>query len=229
MLMNRKAVLEWILSMSRCLACVLFVWGLDVQFASAQSPNPQPGDLNLEFSRVYIFVDKTGVVGHQHAVEGKLKGGKLFSNGKKESSLIFDMRSFDADGPNARKYLGLEGTTDDDTRKKVNENMLGKEILSVQQFPEAKLSNASLTKLDKLSKRQLPAYTLEGDFTLQSKSRHISIPCDVEEKDGWYHVRGSFKILQSDYGIKPFSKMMGAVGVKDELIIVGDLWVVPTR
>jgi polyisoprenoid-binding protein YceI len=97
----------------------------------------------------------------------------------------------------------------------------------VEKFPEARLENAKLTASNQKNQRGLPEYVLEGDFVLHATKRHIQIRCDLEEKDGWHHLRGAFKILQSDYGIKPFSKMMGAVGVKDELIILGDLWVVP--
>lgn len=188
---------------------------------------PKPGEVNTQYSRIYVFVDKSGVVGHQHAVEGKLKSGELFSNNA-SGGLVFDMTSFDADGPSARKYLGLEGETDAATRKKVNENMLGNEILAVKQFPEARLENATLKATGKNSSRNLPEFVLEGDFVLHKAKRHVQIRCDIENKDGWNHIRGAFKILQSDYGIKPFSKMMGAVGVKDELTIVGDLWVVPS-
>jgi hypothetical protein len=196
------------------------------QIGSAQEV-PSPGSINLEYSRVYIFVDKSGVVGHQHAVVGKIKSGQIFAPREEMGSLVFDMKSFDADGLPARKYIGLEGETDEGTRKKVNENMLGPEILSVEKYPEAKLDKATLKATGQMSKRQLPEYILEGDFTLHKTTKHIRIKCEVEKKEGWHHVRGAFKILQSDYGIKPFSKMMGAVGVKDELLIIGDLWVVP--
>lgn len=189
--------------------------------------SPAPGDVNLEFSRVYIFVDKSGLVGHEHAVEGRLKSGSLYTQEPRSGTIVFDMTTFDADGENARKALRLSGTTDAATRSKVNENMLGVEILNVKKYPEAKLENAVLTATGKTTGRRLPEYQLEGDFTLHSTRRHIVIPCDIEVQNGWHHVRGSFKILQSDYGIKPFSKMLGAVGVKDEIIITGDLWVAP--
>jgi polyisoprenoid-binding protein YceI len=192
------------------------------------TPSFQPGDVNLDFSRIYVLVEKSGVIGHTHAVEGKLKSGQLFGRTSQPGMLVFDMKSFDADGPEARKVLGLEGTTDDGTRKKVNENMRGNEILAVEKYPEATLENAVLTPTGKTTKRNLPEYLLTGEFTLHRTKQHVEIRCDVEEKDGWHHVRGAFKILQSDYGIKPFSKMMGTVGVKDELLIVGDLWVVPS-
>jgi len=202
---------------------------LCAQSAGNATVATKPGDVNLEFSRVFIFVDKSGVVGHEHAIEGKLKSGEIITQQGQPGKVVFDMRSFDADTLVARKYLGLEGETDAATRKKVNESMLGHEILDVAKYPEARLENISLKSTGKKTKRDLPEYILEGDFVLHETKRHIEVRCDVEHKDGWNHVRGGFKILQSDYGIKPFSKMLGAVGVKDQLVIMGDLWVVPTQ
>lgn len=188
-----------------------------------------PGDLNLEFSRVYIFVDKTNNLGHSHGVEGKLKGGKLLTDATETSTLVFDMRSFVADTETARKVFGIDASIDAATVKKVNQNMLGNEILDVQRFPEASLEKATLTKTDRQSSRGLPEYKLEGDFTLHGKTRHVVIPCDLEIKDGWHHIRGKFTIRQTDFGIKPYTKAFGAVGIKDELVIQGDLWVVPKQ
>ena len=39
---------------------------------------------------------------------------------------------------------------------------------------------------------------------------------------------GNFSLLQTDYGIKPFTTALGAIGVADRLTIYGDLWVANT-
>ena len=195
-------------------------------WADAQD-RPPAGQVNIEFSRVYIFVDKVGVVGHQHAIEGKLSTGSLFPSGMREGAIAFDMKSFDADTERARTYIGLEGITDEATRKKVNENMLGSEILNVKEYTVAKFERVTIEAKPTFSQRQLPECLLKGDFTLHEKTRPVEILCDLEVKDGWNHLRGAFKILQSDYGIKPFSKMLGTIGVTDPLTIYGDLWIVP--
>ena len=58
-----------------------------------------PGDVNVQVSRVYTFVDKTGF-GHPHAIEGKLVSGSLLLGAESSAGqLVFDMRSFDADTP----------------------------------------------------------------------------------------------------------------------------------
>jgi hypothetical protein len=192
-----------------------------------KSAEYRPGDLNLEFSRVYIFVDKTNNLGHSHGVEGKLKSGRLKADVQEPVSLVFDMKSFVADTPTARKVFAIDAEIDAATVRKVNQNMLGKEILDVQGFPEAVFQKASIKKTGKQSNRGLPEYQLEGEFTLHGVTRPVTILCDMEDKDGWHHVRGKFTIKQTDFGIKPYTKAFGAVGIKDELVIQGDLWVVP--
>jgi hypothetical protein len=220
--MSKLCLAEWVLWIASAYYLLLCL-----QPSATAQERLAAGQVNIDHSRIYVFVDKTGLVGHQHAIEGKLSRGELFLSGAKPGSLVFDMKSFDADTPRARSYIGLESTTDEPTRKKVNENMRGGEILSVNKFSTATFNRIGVKPKQTVSKRQLPEYSIQGEFTLHEKTKPVDILCDVEVKDGWHHIRGGFKILQSDYGIKPFSKMLGAVGVTDELTIYGDLWVVP--
>lgn len=196
---------------------------------SAKSAVPQParksGDLHLEGSRVYIHVGKTGL-GHEHAVMGKLSSGsiKLGAN-VNAGTLVFDMPTFDADSDRARQYIGLSGSTDVGTRNKVNANMQGADVLDVQQFPAATFQITAARPVADKSGRGLPQYQLDGQFTLHGQTQNISILADVEEKKAWLHLRGSFAILQTDYGIQPFSKAFGAIGVANQLTIWGDFWI----
>src|SRR5579871_5779042 len=95
------------------------------------------GDVHVDRSFVYILVDKTGL-GHQHAVVGKLKEGRITLNPPKAGGrLVFDMGTFDADGEAARKYVGLQKTIGKGIREQVNANMLGESVLHVQKYPTA--------------------------------------------------------------------------------------------
>ena len=188
------------------------------------------GDVELETSRVYVRVGKVGL-GHEHGASCKFKASTLHLSQPDASGsfgkLVFDMTSFEADSDASRKYVGLEGSTDDSTRKQVNENLLGKEVLDVEKYATATFEAKRITKLDELSKRGLPKYKFEGDFTLHGTTKPLEFAADVEVVEGWNHLRGGFAILQSAYGIKPYSKMLGAVGVTDRLLIYGDLIVAP--
>ena len=185
----------------------------------------EPHQISVQKSRIYIFVDKTGL-GHPHGVEGRLKSGSLTLGAAEEAGeLVFDMNSFDADTDAARRYVGLSGSTDASTRRQVNDNMKNTSILNVGQFPTATFAIKSATLLEKKSRTGAPLYELTGEFTLRGKTRPIKIEAEAEQKDNMTHVHGRFAILQTQYGITPFRKALGAVGVADQLIIHGDLWI----
>ena len=67
-------------------------------------------------------------------------------------------------------------------------------------------------------------YMLDGRFTLHGVAQHIQVPVQAEMVNGMVHLRGKFAILQTQYGITPYSRAFGAVGVADKLTIWGDLW-----
>ncbi|XZE55032.1 YceI family protein [Planctomycetaceae bacterium SH139] len=192
------------------------------------TPSYQPADVQTQASRVYVFVDKTGL-GHQHGVEAKLLSSRLVLGAAQNAGkLTFDMKSFEADTPVARKYVGLEGTTDEGTRSAVNSNMKGSAILNVAKYPTATFKIDSAIASGQTNSSGLPIYELKGNFTLHGTTRPLAISVEVEQTRGWLHIRGSFVIKQTSFGITPYSKAFGAIGVADPLKIYGDLYVAPT-
>jgi len=53
----------------------------------------------------------------------------------------------------------------------------------------------------------------------------VMIPIEVEQRGAWLRLRGTFTIKQTDFGMKPYAKLGGVVGVADELRITGDVLV----
>ncbi len=191
------------------------------------APDISPGDIELSASRVFIFVDKTGL-GHQHAIEGQLAPSQLILGAEKGAGrLVFNMDSFDADTRRARQYLDLPGDTDEGTRKQVNNNMKGREVLDTTKYPQAILDIESVLPTGKLNPKGGPEYEISGLFTLHGVQKPIRFLAYAEQARGWVHLRGDFGIKQSTYGIKPYTKAFGAIGVADALRIHGDLWVAP--
>ena len=190
----------------------------------------QRAEVHTEASRVYVFVDKAGLVGHQHAVEAKLLTSTLVLGAETEAGkLVFDMTSFDADTPTARKRLNLSGTTDEATRTAVNENMRGAAVLNVAKYPTAIFDITSAKATGETSRRRRPTYMLVGNFTLHGTTHPLTITVEIEQARGWLHIIGGFAIKQTTYGITPYSKAFGTIGVADQLKIYGDLYVAPTE
>jgi hypothetical protein len=195
------------------------------QRPGSQQRKPRAGDVDLAKSRIFTFVGATGF-GHEHAVEGRLVSGfvKLGAT-QNAGELVFDMRSFDADTPAARKYIGLKGESDDSTREQVNDNMLGADVLDVADFPTAKFVIHSATRLEGAKAGSPPQFVLDGKFSLHGVTKHLRIVAETEESHGMIHLRSRFSVLQSQFGITPFSKLLGAIGVADKLTIYGDAWI----
>jgi len=187
------------------------------------------GDIYLPGSRVYAFVGKTGL-GHDHGVVGQIKRGHIDLAATRDAGgLEFDMTTFVADTPEARRFVRLAGETDASTQQQVNANMKGSDVLAIARFPTSTFVIKQVAKLDQPSQRNLPQYQLSGDFTLHGVTRPIQVVAEAEDQNGWTHLRGGFTMLQSQFGITPFTKAFGAVGVADQLTIWGDLWIANQR
>ena len=175
----------------------------------ANATTVEIGDVDLRKSRVYIPVGKTGL-GHEHAVEGRLKCGKLLLSGDASTSFLeFDMPTFAADGDAPRKYVGLNGTTPPATQRAVTANMLGPDVLNVRKYPIARLDQLKVIALPDRSARGLVQYQVDGRLTLHGTSQMVRFTVEAASNDGWVRITGSMKIRQTSFGIKPYSTALG--------------------
>ena len=180
--------------------------------------------IDLQVSRVYIRVGKTGL-GHEHGVEGRLASGSIHLGATRDAGeLVFDMATFAADTPAARTRVGLSGETDPSTQKKVNANMRGPDVLAVAKFPTAVFRIHSAMLRDSSKPGAAPVYDLDGQFLLRGVTRPLRLTAVVTSAEGRTGLQGRFAISQTDYGITPYSTALGAIGVADKLDIWGDLW-----
>ena len=187
----------------------------------------QAGGVDVERSRIYVFVGKTGA-GHEHAVEGLLSKGELdLSRPQNAGSLTFDLKSLNADTPAARKVLRLAGETDADTRSQVTANMLGATVLDTAKFPTAEFQVQKVQALPPDPKEPGPHYQLDGELTLHGVKRPVRFNVGTTSVEGMTRVRGTVDLKQTQFGIKPFSKLLGALGVTDELRVYGEIWTRP--
>lgn len=209
----------------KCICALLAV--TIVQYAiegdAQQTTPPKELKVDLKTSRVYILVDKVRL-GHAHGVEGNLKNGKLKLDAKSDAGqIVFDMATFAADTDKARKHVGLEGETDSETQEKVNENLRGPKVLDVKEFPTATFDIESSLATGKQSADKHPLYELKGRFTLHGTTLPLTVVAEARPAEKSTRLSGKFKVLQTDYGIKPYSAVLGAVAVADQLTIWGEI------
>lgn len=190
----------------------------------ARSLRVRANEIDTDLSRIFIFVDKTGF-GHQHGVAGRIKGGFLRVAKESAGKILFDMPSFRADTLEARRRVGLAGASSQDEQDQVTANMLGESVLDVARFPTALFAVTSVRRFEERSSTGMKQFALDGDFTLHGVTRAVNITATGEQERGYLHLKGSFPLRQTDFGIRPFKKALGAVGVGDVLTVYGDLWI----
>ena len=180
-------------------------------------------------SRVYMKVGASGRIGHEHGVQGQLASGTIAPG--KSGTLVFDMRTFQTDTPEARQYVGLAGTVSASDQKKTNATMQGPQVLDVARFPTAEYAITSAVPLDGKAPGEPGRYQFEGRFTLHGVTRSLPLLAQVDRTStpGVLRMRCAFAIQQSEFGITPYSTLGGLVGVADRLNVWGDLMIRPSH
>lgn len=226
---------RFVVTLRRSCACggavltsVILITALAASLRTAIAENPGPpatGEIDTSSSRVYIYVGKTGL-GHEHAIVGQVKSGAIRLGAERDAGeIVFDMTTFVADTAEARKYIGLAGATSASMQKEVTANMLGADVLNVRKYPTATFKIASAMPLKRTKERDHPSYRLEGEFSLHGVKRPLKFDAEVIAQENGVRVHGSFIIRQTTFGIQPYTKAFGAVGVTDELSIYGEITV----
>jgi YceI-like domain len=188
---------------------------------STQTPTTRL-DADLENSRVYIKVTSGSRFGHDHGVVGQLESGwvKPGSGGK----LVFAMKTFITDTPDARRHVGLRAPIKPSDQKKSTSNLLGPDVLDVQRHPRATFEISTFDPVEGQEAGSPGLYQLGGTFTLHGVSRPLALRARLEPTTelAVSRLQGSFAIRQTHFGITPYSALGGMVSIEDKLDIWGE-------
>lgn len=105
---------------------------------------------------------------------------------------------------------GVKPLTDAD-RADIKETLRGK-ILNSQRHP-------AITFASRRVSGTAEAFSIDGDLTIAG----VTHPVTVEGQLANGHARGSAIVVQSRWGIKPFSAFLGALRLRDEVEILFDI------
>lgn len=61
-----------------------------------------------------------------------------------------------------------------------------------------------------------PSLAVEGNLTIMGETRQVTVAVSVDDAGGDTRITGHARFLQTDFGVKPYSKL-GALKVKDEV------------
>jgi polyisoprenoid-binding protein YceI len=127
---------------------------------------------------------------------------------------------FDGDAPStARLRAGLasfqvvkgEGgvkPVSDKDKQSIRDNALS--TLKAAQHPDVTFSSTSI--------RSVPGgYALDGDLSIAGTTRPTTVEVAVADAGDRWTVTGGAPVVQTEYGVKPYSAMMGGLKVRDRV------------
>ena len=171
-------------------------------------------------SQLAILVYRGGKfsrLGHNHVMTSQDVTGRVWVHPEFARSgfeLSFPVAQLVVDDADARRAAGGDFPPDipqsdkDGTRK----NMLKPEVLDGERYPEVKLRSAKIGG-------SLEAPQVTARITIRDASRDVEVPVKIAIEGARLSASGEFDILQSEFGIKPFSVALGALEVQDRLHI----------
>ena len=164
---------------------------------------PRQGTLQLHTGREGVAKK----VGHDLVIEAKAWTAKVNVDGddltRSTASVTVDTRSLEVvSGTGGAKPLS------DKDRKDIKEN-IDKKVLKTDKFPDITFQSS------RVESKGADKATVHGDLTIMGTARPASMDIVVSGNK----ANGTMTLRQSDFGIKPFSALMGALKLADELTI----------
>lgn len=171
-------------------------------------------------SSIVIQVFKDGAaaaLAHDHIVDAKDFSGVIVADAADATASSVEVTaqtaSFINDDAALRKKFSLTSEISDKDRKTVEEHMKSKDQLDVAGFPTVKFVSSGVKK------GADGKLTLSGKLTLHGVTKDVSVPYEAAVTGDDVDGKASFRLKTSDYGIKPYSALLGAVKNKDEIVL----------
>ncbi|HEY6644587.1 YceI family protein [Povalibacter sp.] len=181
-------------------------------------PGTATYEVNPQASTLHILVYRGGALarlGHNHVMSVRGLQGRVWMHAtfaKSGFDVAFPVAQIVVDDPDARRAAGSDFPPDipqadrDGTRR----NMLRAEVLDAERYPQIELKSVAVT-----GSMQQPAVTAR--ITIRDVSRDVQLRPTLSIDGKRMTIAGELELLQSDFGIEPFSAALGALTVKDGL------------
>lgn len=160
--------------------------------------------------------------GHNHVIASHALVGSFYLPAdltRASLEVVVPVSTLTVDEPQLR---ALENPADfpadvpESTRAATRRNMLSEALLDAAQFPDMQLRALSLQAQGRLTGSGGEALALV-EITVRAVPHAISVPVHYELREDTLVAEGQLALKQSDLGLTPFSAMLGALVVQDEM------------
>jgi polyisoprenoid-binding protein YceI len=180
--------------------------------------------IDPERTRLALQLFREGVgsaLAHDHVVEATEVGGTVDYDPVRPdtSAIVIEARtaSLRVDEPAARRRLGVEGDLSESQRADVTKAMRAPDQLDVARYPTIRFVS---TRVVAEGEGRLQ---VTGRLTLRGVTREVTFPATVALESGTLRGRATVTFLQSSFGYRPYTALLGAIRNRDEVTLHVDL------
>jgi len=180
--------------------------------------------IDAERTRLVVRTYKEGLgsgLAHDHVVEATEVSGTLEYDAARAdtSSIVIEARTatLRVDEPAARQRFGVEGKPSESERADVTKAMRAPDQLDVARYPTIRFAS---TRVVPEGEGQL---RVTGRLTIRDVTREVTFPATITVEGGVLRGRATLRFLQSSFGYRPYSALLGAIRNKDEVSLDVDL------
>lgn len=178
--------------------------------------------LDPERSELVVLVWKRGVAaaaGHDHVVRAMRFGGNLERPDPShvKVDVTVETTSLVPDEPALRERLRVGPAVKESDRKTIEEHLKGPGQLDVAKFGTIRFESTQST-LDERG-----AGSIRGRLTLHGVTRDVECAVVVTRVENRLRGSARLRLALSDYGVQPFSALLGLLGNRDVVELVIEL------
>lgn len=185
---------------------------------------PQTFRINAAASTLHILVYRGGTLarlGHNHVISSRNISGSLWRGKSLQGSgfaITVPVNALIVDDNDARAAEGEDFPLNvtEEAKQGTKTNMLRETLLDGAHYPDISISCVGLQG-DSDTPMAVAA------LRIKDQTRQVSVPVTVSSVDGRLHVKGTFDIKQTDFGITPLNVALGALLVLDTIKIKFEL------
>lgn len=195
--------------------------GLEKIYADLGKAGGKVFTLSPKSSAIRIYVFRAGAsarFGHNHVLSAPDFTGFVYLPDGGPSGVRFDLEfrldQLEIDNPVYRSNLGQAFSTPvpQDAAQGTRENMLGDNNLQAARFPWVRIHSLQVAG-------EAPKFAARVQVEMHGQKREMDVPLTVEGLPQSISVSGSLVLRQSDFGVRPYSILGGALAVQDEVVI----------
>lgn len=187
---------------------------------AAPAPGPATYRLVPEKSELVVRTFKDGLaakLAHDHVVKaGAFDGEVFFDPEHPENSrvkIVVDATRLIVDNTAMRHRYGVPGFVSEGDLEKIRAAMVSEEQLWVEKHKTIEFVSTKVKRNEDLT------YTVTGDFTLRGVTRPVKMTVMIDTFGDGLRGIGKVRLKQSDFGYEPYEAFLGAVKVKDEIVL----------